>query len=368
MDEAPDDQEGSRKAVLVLLTLLITAVFVGIIRSFLIALFLAAVFSSLVLPLHTFLTARLGGRSAAGAGLTLLLITVVVVVPLLAILGVVVAQGAHVVEEALPWLKEHLQAGEGDVFVLPEWFPFRDRIDLSTNHVVSKAGELAGKAGTYLLKLLSAATQGTAAFFVNLFVMLYAMFHFLRDGPAVRETVLRYLPFPEDVEARLEAKGVSVVRATIKGTFIIGIVQGALGGLAFTVAGITSAAFWATLMAISSVVPVIGTALVWGPAVLYLYLTGDTFAATGVLLWSIFAVGSVDNLLRPRLVGNDTQMPDLLILISTLGGLSVFGAAGIMIGPLFAAMFMTMWDFLDQELQGTAPEGSPPGESGEAGG
>ncbi|TFH21593.1 MAG: AI-2E family transporter [Myxococcales bacterium] len=136
-------------------------------------------------------------------------------------------------------------------------------MDLSTSRVASKLSELAGKAGTFSLSSLSAATQGTAAFSVNLFVMLYAMFYFLREGPAVRATLLRYLPLPDDVEERLEKKGASVVRATIKGTFIVGILQGTLGGIAFTIAGIDGGDFWATLMAVCSVIPAIGTALVW---------------------------------------------------------------------------------------------------------
>ncbi len=346
----PEDAVKFRKPLVLLLTLAITAIVVGVVRDFLLALFLAAVFSSLLLPLHSGLTARLAGRERTSAALTLLVVTLLIVVPLLTMLGVVVAQGSHVIETAIPWLREHLTSGNSDLINLPQWFPFHDRIDLSAERVAAKLGELTGKAGTFLLSGLSAATQGTATFLVNLFVMLYAMFYFLCEGPAVRRTIVRYLPLPDDVEQSLEQKSVSVVRATIKGTFVIGLVQGLLGGVAFAVLGIDGAAFWASLMAVSSVVPVVGTALVWGPAVVFLSITGQGTAAAGLLAWSIVVIGSVDNLLRPRLVGGDTQMPDLVILVSTLGGLSVFGAAGIMIGPLLAAMCVTMWDILDNEL------------------
>jgi len=136
--------------------------------------------------------------------------------------------------------------------------------------------------------------------------------------------------------------GLSVSRATIKGTLIIGIIQGTLGGIGFAVAGIGSAVFWGALMAILSVLPGIGSALVWVPGVIYLLLTGNVVAGVLLAAWCAGVVGTIDNVLRPILVGRDTEMPDLLILLSTLGGLSLFGASGLVLGPVLAALFMTV--------------------------
>ncbi len=139
-------------------------------------------------------------------------------------------------------------------------------------------------------------------------------------------------------------KFVSVSRATIKGTLVIGVVQGALAGAALAVAGIPSAVFWGTVMAVLSIIPGIGTGLVWVPSAIYLAATGRWLAAVLLVVWCALVVGSVDNVLRPRLVGRDTQMHDLLILFSTLGGLLLFGIVGVIIGPIIAALFVTIWD------------------------
>jgi predicted PurR-regulated permease PerM len=175
-----------------------------------------------------------------------------------------------------------------------------------------------------------------------------------------------YLPLPSADKEHLLNVGLSVSKATIKGTLVIGIVQGALGGLGLAVAGIPGYAFWGTVMIVLSIIPGIGTALVWIPAVIYLAINGETVAATGLAVWSAAIVGTVDNVLRPRLVGKDTKMPDLLILVSTLGGLGLFGALGLVVGPVIAALFLTAWtiygevfkDFLSDSESPQAPTSS----------
>jgi len=151
----------------------------------------------------------------------------------------------------------------------------------------------------------------------------------------------------------LMEKGTSVTRATIKGTLVIGAIQGLLGGIGLAVVGIHAAAFWGTVMMVLSVIPGIGTALVWVPAVIYLFVTGEPAYAIGLAIWSAVVVSSIDNILRPKLVGGDTQMPDLLILISTFGGLAAFGAVGLIVGPTLAAMFVTVWDIFGQTFGDT---------------
>ena len=151
-----------------------------------------------------------------------------------------------------------------------------------------------------------------------------------------------YAPLSQEDRQKMLQVGLSVSRATIKGTLIIGIIQGALGGIGFAVAGIGSAVFWGALMAILSVLPGIGSALVWGPGVIYLLLTGNMVAGLLLAAWCAGVVGTIDNVLRPILVGRDTEMPDLLILLATLGGLGLFGATGLVLGPVLAALFMTV--------------------------
>jgi predicted PurR-regulated permease PerM len=167
--------------------------------------------------------------------------------------------------------------------------------------------------------------------------------------------MIRYTPLPREVQALLIGKGLSVTRATLKGTVVIGLVQGALGGAAFAVAGIQGAAFWGAVMAVASVIPSVGTAIVWIPAVIYLFVTGEAGAGTGLALWCAIVVGGVDNLLRPILVGGDTQMPDILVLVSTFGGLALFGISGLIIGPVIAALFVTMWEVYFEAFRDLLP-------------
>jgi predicted PurR-regulated permease PerM len=344
MTVASIDPTKHQKNTVVVLTVAISAVFIFVIRGFLMALLLASVFAGVAGPFHQKVLRALGGRQNLAALATLIILVLAVVLPILVLVGIVAAQAYELTQSALPWFQANFTDPEAARFELPEWFPFRERILESSTQIASKIGELAGKAGGFLISSLSAATAGTAAFLLSLFVMLYAMFFFFKDGTAIRDKILHYLPLPDETKLRLIDKGLSVTRATIKGTLVIGLVQGFLGGLAFAVVGIQGAAFWGTVMAVSSVIPGIGTALVWVPAVVYLLATGQIWYGIGLAAWCACVVGTIDNILRPSLVGKDTQMPDLLILVSTLGGLAAFGAVGLIIGPMIAALFVTMWD------------------------
>ena len=336
--------EGAQRTTILMLTLLISAAFVVLIRNFLVALFLGAVFSSLAYPLYTKILSWLHGRKGAAAAVTLLILILIVLLPALGMLDLIANQAYELTQEAMPWLEQKLQNPEELSISIPDWVPFHSKIDNSGPQIATKLGELAGKAGGYLVKGLSAATKGTASFFLNLFVMLYAMFYFLRGGPPLVEKLMSYPPLSPAIQRRLLEKGQSVTRATIKGSVVIGLVQGALGGISFAVVGIQGAAFWGAAMALASLIPSVGTALVWVPAVIYLLVTGQVWAGVGLLLWCALVVGGIDNVLRPILVGGDTAIPDILILTSTFGGLALFGLSGLIIGPVIASLFMTVWD------------------------
>jgi predicted PurR-regulated permease PerM len=196
---------------------------------------------------------------------------------------------------------------------------------------------------------------GTANFLLNLFVMLYAMFFFLRDGRKILERIFYYMPLNHEDEELVLQRFTSVTRATIKGTLVIGVIQGALAGAGFWVAGLDGAAFWGTIMAILSIVPGIGAALIWIPAVIYLFVTGQTLAGTLLLIWCAAVVGTVDNVLRPMLVGKDAKMPDLLILVGTLGGLFLFGPIGFIVGPIVCGLFLTVWDIYGTTFRDVLP-------------
>jgi predicted PurR-regulated permease PerM len=343
MTETGAGAERFHRAFLLILVVATSAAFLATIRGFLTALLLAAILAALCSPLQRRLARALRGRETAAAALTVLALVVGIVGPLVTFLTVVAAQAVDVSQAVGPWLAEHLEPSRGGAGLLAQ-IPLPDALEPYRSQLLAKAGELAGGVGSFLVALLATATRGTVQFVFLLFVALYATFFFLRDGAAVLERILYYMPLSADEEERMVLRFVSVSRATIKGTLVIGVAQGALAGGAFALAGIDGAAFWGTVMALLSIVPGVGTALVWIPAVVWLFAVGKVATAVLLALWCAVVVGAADNVLRPMLVGKDTQMPDLLILLSTLGGLVLYGALGIVIGPLVAALFVTVWD------------------------
>ena len=171
------------------------------------------------------------------------------------------------------------------------------------------------------------------------FLMLYLLFFILRDGNTIMQHVHRAMPLRDDQERQLFNKFAEVSRATVKGTLVIALVQGFLGGFIFALLGIQGAVFWGVVMAILSLLPAVGTGLVWGPTAIFLLATGDWGKGLILVTYGVLVIGLVDNLLRPILVGRDTKMPDYLVLFSTLGGLSLVGITGLVLGPVIAAVF-----------------------------
>jgi predicted PurR-regulated permease PerM len=328
---------------LIALALLITFIFYRMVSGFIVTLFLAAVFTGMMHGIYRRLGRRLGGRKAAAAALTVTFFVVVLIVPLSAFLGVVVSQAVDVTAAVGPWVEREMSQPH-ELDRLMQRLPFWETIQPYQELISTKAAEFAGRLGTFLVSSVAAASRGTALFFFHLFVMLYAMFFFLLHGKEYLARILYYIPLEPSAENRLVEKFVSVARATIKGTLVIGLVQGGLAGLAFWVVGIKGWAFWSVVMMILSIIPGVGTALIWVPAVIYLFAIGAGGKAVGLGLWCAVVVGMVDNVLRPWLVGRDTQMSDLLVLLSTLGGIIAFGAAGIIIGPIVAALWVTVWE------------------------
>ncbi len=342
MSESP--QRRFQQYFLLALVLAVSAGFVWMIAGFLEALFLAALFAVLLLPLQRVLAEKLGGREVLAAFLTLLGATVVIVLPMIGLSGLIAAEAAALTEAVTPWVQQQLDEPEGFVSrVLPAWMPARDALAPYEAQITAKLGEFAGSLGGFLVNGLSRVTQGTVQFFLSLFVMLYALFYFLRAGSDLAESVLACVPMSSKNKALLVDRIQSVIRATVKGTFVIGIVQGGLAGLAFFLLGLEGAILWGTIMAVLSIIPGVGAALIWIPATIYLLATGQLWQGAVLGVWCAVVVGTADNVLRPQLVGRDTQMPDLLVLLSTLGGLALFGIVGIILGPMLATVFVAVW-------------------------
>jgi predicted PurR-regulated permease PerM len=186
--------------------------------------------------------------------------------------------------------------------------------------------------------------QGALSFVAALGVMLYLSYFLLRDGQRYGDMVRTSLPLHASTRDSLIEHFLLVVRATMRGTVVVAIVQGVLGGLLFSLLGIEGALIWGVLMGFFSLLPAVGTAIIWVPAAIYLFATGDTVKASIVVFCGVFVIGMVDNVLRPILVGRDTRLPDFVVLIATLAGLELFGLNGFIIGPVIAALFIAVWN------------------------
>jgi predicted PurR-regulated permease PerM len=350
------ETSNASKIFLLMLVIGITAVFLSMIKAFLMAVVIAGIFASLAQPVYRRFVGWFGGRRSPASVVTLLMIVLVIIVPLGFLFGVVTGQAIKVGESVAPWVTDKVNHPDKIVLWL-ESLPYYDRIAPYQDDILTRAGEIVGFLSRFLINNLSNATSGTVNFLFMLGIMLYAMYFFLIDGGRLVDRILYYLPLEDREERRLLDKFSSVTRATLKGTAVIGALQGGLAGLAFAVVGIPSAVFWGTIMAVLSVIPGIGTGLVWVPAVVILIAGGSVAKGVGLAIFCGLAVGSVDNVLRPRMVGKDTQMPDLLILLGTMGGIMMFGVLGLILGPIVAALFVTVWDIYGSVFKDLLPQG-----------
>jgi len=346
-----------RTAFVLLLVVAVTVLFLAVTWPFFKPLLLGALLAGLFHPLYRWITRLLGGRASLGAAVTLLVLLVLGLGPVSAFLGIVLQQALTMSDQAIPWLNQHL--GAASTFNVHDWvvqrFPALARYVPSQEQLLQQVGTAAKTAGAFLVTFASRMTATTAAFLLNLFVMFYAMFFFFKDGDKILERIFYYTPLSDEDETRMLSQFASITRATIKGTLVIGAIQGALSGIALRVAGIEGAALWGTIMTILSIIPGIGAPLVWVPFVIFLYVNGKYLTATLLLVWCGAVVTTIDNFLRPVLVGRDAKMPDLLILIGTLGGLFLFGPIGFIVGPIVCGLFLTVWDIYGTTFREVLP-------------
>lgn len=346
MEAPPISGSKFRTAFVLLLVLGISLLMVAVVWDFLKTLLLSTILSGLLNPVFKWLTHRFGGRRGLASLATVLFLLLLIIGPISILGGLAVKQAVQVSQRAAPWVKQQFNAAQS--FDAQEWVASRwpAVADLLPNRVelADHAANAAKSAGSFLVDRASALTSGTAGFLLHFFLLLYSMFFFLKDGRQMLEKVFYYIPLNHEEETLLLHRFIAVTKATVNGTLLIGVIQGSLAGTGFFFAGIDGAVFWGAVMIVLSVIPGIGSALVWVPAVIYLFLTGHHLAATLLLIWCGAIVGTVDNVLRPVLVGKNAGMSDLLIMFGTLGGLMFFGPFGFIVGPIVCGLFLTAWE------------------------
>jgi predicted PurR-regulated permease PerM len=333
----------------VVLVALTTIAFVWLLADFLMPVFWAAVLGIIFNPVKRQYLAAVGGRRALAAVLTILTILVLVVVPLF-FLGLALSREAIALHQQVASGAIDLKA---PIRFLERMAPvatgYLDRVGVDLDSIARQLSTAAVVTSQFIASRALAIGQNILRVAALFFLTLYVLFFFLRDGRQIVDGVVYALPLGDARERRLLEKFAEVSRATIKGTLVVGLVQGILGGVLFWLLGIPAPVFWGAVMTVLSILPVVGPGLVWAPAAIILFTLGDILRGIVLLAAGIFVIGLVDNVLRPILVGRDTKMPDYLVLLSTLGGLTMFGISGFVIGPIIAAFFLAVWAMFAEE-------------------
>lgn len=331
-----------QKAFAVVVLLALFALFITMIAGFLGALVFAASSALLFYPLQKRLEQRVSSNLAAVINLLLLLAAIVI--PATLLFGLAASQALSVADHASTWIGDRFNSDAPFAGIqFPSWLPFSGELDDIKQEITSKVGQLAGVVGRFLVVTLRQLTQATAMFLLNLFIAAYFFYYCLVDGARMVDSLVGNLPLDQEGRDDLVDVSSTVIRSVLKSMVVIGAVQGFLSGLAFWIVGVNGYVFWGVIMGLLSVIPFIGPIIIWLPVAAFMAVSGEYWQAAYLAAWFWIVVASVDNVLRPRLVGSETQMPDVLVLLTTIGGLFMFGAIGLIIGPLIGALLMGAW-------------------------
>ncbi len=326
-----------------------TLAFIFILKPFFEPILWAVTLAIIFSPLHKFILRKLKNKNNLSAFITLLLILFTVVVPATTLSIAVVNEGADLYNDIREGVYDFSKPIAWVQNSLPVVTDLLSKVGIDFEKLKEGFSSTALNTSQWVATNLLNIGQNALTFTVLFFLMLYLLFFFLRDGKNLIELIIRVLPIGDDAERHLLSKFAEVSRATVKGTLVVGIIQGTLGGIMFALLGIESAVFWGVVMIGLSILPAVGSALVWVPAAIIFLANGEIVKGVILLVVGALLIGMIDNVLRPILVGRDTKMPDYLILLSTLGGLGLFGLSGFVIGPIIAAFFLAIWVMFEAE-------------------
>jgi predicted PurR-regulated permease PerM len=337
------------------LLILVSLAFFWVLQPFFGPIFWAVAITIIFAPVQDWLNRKMPGRRNLNAALTLLTCLIVVVIPVIFTVSSVAGQIAdfyRLVESGKFDLTKYVQKVQDGFPTLQDWLT---RFGIDIEGLRQNAADAAMAVGKFVAQHSLSIGQNAFGFALGTGVMLYVAFFFLRDGDRIVQLLYRALPLGDEREALLFTKFAEVTRATVKGNVVVAIVQGSIGGIAFAALGIGGALLWGVVMAIFSMLPAVGASLIWIPVAIYLFATGAIIKGIILVIVGAFGIGLIDNILRPILVGRDTKLPDYLVLLSTLGGIVLFGINGFVIGPLIAALFVAFWGIFMREFQEGVP-------------
>jgi predicted PurR-regulated permease PerM len=334
-----------RNFLFLALLAVVTVAFIWTIKTFTYPIFWAAIIAGMFYPIYRLINRKLNVPNLSTA-ITMMITILVIVVPLILIGTLVVSQSIDMYNS----LSQNSGSIKTGVSAAVDWVknnPLTAQLNIDQSVITQKFTELAQSLTSFLLNSAKSFTQNSIVFLIMLFITFYSLFFFIRDGEKLLKKLMHLCPLGDEQEKMLYNKFTSTARATIKGSLIVGLIQGTLGGLMFWIAGIDGAIIWGILMVLLASVPGIGPYFVWLPAAIIMIILGHTWTGIGMILFGALVIGTIDNILRPMLVGKDSQMHPLLVLLSTLGGIAVFGISGFIIGPIIASLMLAFWEMYE---------------------
>jgi len=331
------------------------ALFVYTIQDFLIPIVLAAVFASLMWPLQQRLTAKFGGRRGWAAGVCCLIFILGLLVPLFFVGSVVTRQAMETYDSLRDDIQAVLNGQTPPILTRFEQSPWYARLGLDRLEWKSTVRDLASGGGKFAATVLSRTSKGTLGAVASILITVFTLFYFLADAESLLRRLRGISPLEDEQTEALMKRFRAVSRATVRGTFVICLTQALLGGLTLWLLGVPKPLLWSVVMLVLAFVPMVGTAVVLVPAALYQILTGSVWQGVVILVISFGVIFNVDNLMRPRLMGKEAGMHDLIVFFSTLGGLATFGAMGFIVGPIVAAFFLALIDLWSAQYDNDAP-------------
>lgn len=324
----------------------VTALFLFILKPFFYPVFWAAVIASIFMPLYARIDALLH-RPTASASVMIILIVLIIILPATLMGSLLLAQSMQMYN-SLSTDGSHIQKNIQHLMDVVTHHPYLSALPLNKGYWIEKFAEIARSIANYIFIHLTALTQNTFVFLVKFAVMLYTLFFFFRDGDTFLGMAMRIVPLGNDRGKLLYERFAVTARSTLKTTLIIGGLQGTLGGLLFFIAGIEGSLIWGVMMVISAIIPAVGCSIIWAPAGIMMLITGYIWEGVLILSFGALVISTIDNLLRPILIGKDVKMHPLLIFLSTLGGIVLFGLSGFVIGPIISSLLLVIWEMYDQ--------------------
>lgn len=327
-----------------LLTLATLGLFLTIIQAFVLDILLACIFAGMLVPFFKRVYHGVGERRTLAVSIVVGVTILTIALPFLGIMALVGSEGVELSKDVVVWAQKTVSHPSEIAKLLPHWLLPRQWVETGIAQFKSRIGDVIQLGSGFLSHSVSSFTQGAIDLFLHLFVIFFGIFYFLQDGPKLIQGFIDRVPLGRGEARGLVEKTLLITIATLKSIVIVGIVQGALVGVAMAVVGLSQPWFWGAVVAVLSPIPALGAPIVYVPASLYLMLSGHMAAGIGLLAWGVCVVGVVDNVIRLHIIGRQAALPDFIVFVSTLGGLIVLGAPGVLIGPVLAGVVMGVLD------------------------